>query len=192
MTLPSSGTITIGNIVSEFGGDGDIEHYYKGGPCVPYATPGAIPGSGQISLSNFYGTQNIQESFDVPSSSTTWGSSSGAVGYALAGNIPEAPGSGDGTNPSDFGSISPSSTSSVVWPGQTITALAKDGNFNLYLTVTGGSPGNWSIMYCYADDNNTGPYTFNASDGYQGGSSWVWSGIPGDLLDNPSWTFKFQ
>lgn len=61
MTLQTSGQITLNNIQTEFGGSNPISfsEYYAGGANVPAGstgTNGAIPSSGAISLSNFYGT----------------------------------------------------------------------------------------------------------------------------------------
>lgn len=58
MTLPASGTITLAQIAAEFGGavGHSLSEYYRGGPYIPN-TPAysAVPTSGSISLSNFYG-----------------------------------------------------------------------------------------------------------------------------------------
>ncbi|BAQ90103.1 Phage tail fibre adhesin Gp38 [uncultured Mediterranean phage uvMED] len=57
MTLPSSGTLTINNIVGEFGGSaphGLSEYYRNGGLVTPQNT--TVPTSGAISISDFYGT----------------------------------------------------------------------------------------------------------------------------------------
>jgi len=57
MALPASGTITMLDIQTEFGGPASpiqLSSYYRGGA---YVTPNntSVPTSGQISLSNFYG-----------------------------------------------------------------------------------------------------------------------------------------
>ena len=56
MALPSSGTITLQQIATEFGGDAphSLSEYYRGGA---YTTSNntSVPTSGAISLSNFYG-----------------------------------------------------------------------------------------------------------------------------------------
>ena len=57
MTLPSSGTLSINNIVGEFGGSaphGLSEYYRNGGLVTPQNT--SVPTSGAISISNFYGS----------------------------------------------------------------------------------------------------------------------------------------
>jgi hypothetical protein len=62
MALPSSGPLSLTDIQTEFGGSNPIglNEYYAGGGLVPAGTSGtngAVPSSGQIAISNFYGTQ---------------------------------------------------------------------------------------------------------------------------------------
>jgi len=56
MALPSSGTLSIQDIVDEFGGTAphSLSEYYRGGAYVPSSNTG-VPTSGTISLSDFYG-----------------------------------------------------------------------------------------------------------------------------------------
>lgn len=56
MALQTSGTISIQDIVDEFGGTAphDLSEYYAGGTFVPSSNTG-VPTSGTISLSDFYG-----------------------------------------------------------------------------------------------------------------------------------------
>ena len=59
MTLQSSGAISLSNIAGEFGGSTphSLSEYYRGGGLVPNITPNnSIPTSGQISMSQFYGS----------------------------------------------------------------------------------------------------------------------------------------
>jgi hypothetical protein len=61
MALPSSGTISLNDLQTEFGGSNPIaiSEYYRGGGLVPDVAVNAnVPTSGQISLSNFYGASN--------------------------------------------------------------------------------------------------------------------------------------
>ena len=61
MALPSSGTISINDIATEFGGTvpHSLSEYYRGGGLVPdTSTNASVPTSGTISLSNFYGAAN--------------------------------------------------------------------------------------------------------------------------------------
>lgn len=58
MTLPSSGSISMQDIVNEFGGSPvhSLDEYYRGGALVPnIAQNNSIPTAGQISLDDFYG-----------------------------------------------------------------------------------------------------------------------------------------
>lgn len=62
MALPTSGALTLSDIQTEFGGSNPIglSEYYAGGLYVPSGTSGtngAVPTSGIISISDFYGTQ---------------------------------------------------------------------------------------------------------------------------------------
>lgn len=60
MALQSSGAITLAQIAAEFGGAAPhaISEYYRGGIYVPDTAANiAIPTSGQIKLSDFYGAQ---------------------------------------------------------------------------------------------------------------------------------------
>lgn len=64
MTLQTSGAITLAQIQTEFGGADPISmsEYYAGGAYVPSGTSGtngAVPTSGQISFSQFYGTSDV-------------------------------------------------------------------------------------------------------------------------------------
>lgn len=64
MALPTSGTLTLADIQTEFGGSNPISlsEYYAGGSYVPAGasgTNGAVPSSGTISISNFYGTSAV-------------------------------------------------------------------------------------------------------------------------------------
>lgn len=64
MAIPSTGSISMGAIQTEFGGSNPIglNEYYAGGAYVPSGTSGtngAVPSSGTIAFSKFYGTQKI-------------------------------------------------------------------------------------------------------------------------------------
>ena len=64
MTLPTSGQISLDDLRVEFGGpttNNRLSLYYAGAGLVPAGTVGVngpVPSSGQISLSDFYGTSN--------------------------------------------------------------------------------------------------------------------------------------
>lgn len=64
MALQTSGPITLTDIANEFGGTvpHSLSEYYAGGANVPAGTSGtngAVPSSGAISLSDFYGTEAV-------------------------------------------------------------------------------------------------------------------------------------
>jgi hypothetical protein len=70
MALPASGTITLAQIQTEFGGSNPVSlnEYYRGGVNVPNTVNTAtIPTSGAISVSNFYGTQKSYTQAQVAS-----------------------------------------------------------------------------------------------------------------------------
>jgi len=61
MAIPASGTISMDTLATEFGGTvpHSISEYYRSGGLVPNSPSNtSIPTSGQISLSNFYGSAN--------------------------------------------------------------------------------------------------------------------------------------
>lgn len=69
MTLQSSGAIKFSELQTEFGGSNPISlsEYYAGGANVPSSTSGvngAVPTSGTISMSKFYGTSDVAFSPD--------------------------------------------------------------------------------------------------------------------------------
>ena len=102
MALPGSGILTLDDIQTEFGGTNpiDLSDYYRGGGLVPdIAGNAAIPTSGVISVSDFYGSSNaitldfVRRAQYTPSASTTI--SSVAIGTAnpnrmvvLQSNVP--------------------------------------------------------------------------------------------------------
>jgi hypothetical protein len=61
MALQASGTISINDLVAEFGGSApqSLTDYYRGGGLVPDITANnSVPTSGAISLEDFYGASN--------------------------------------------------------------------------------------------------------------------------------------
>lgn len=61
MALPSSGTLSISDIASEFGdtAPNSMSEFYRGGGLVPdSATNSSVPTSGAIAIGNFYGAAN--------------------------------------------------------------------------------------------------------------------------------------
>lgn len=85
MALPTSGALTLADIQTEFGGSNPISlsEYYAGGSYVAAGTSGtngAIPSSGTISISNFYGTSAY-----IPPTNLT---QKAIFGYGYAGSTP--------------------------------------------------------------------------------------------------------
>ncbi len=71
MALPLSGTLSLADIQTEFGGSNPISlsEYYRGGPYVTANNTG-VPTSGSISISNFYGAVR-QFAFTISSNLST-------------------------------------------------------------------------------------------------------------------------
>lgn len=79
MALQSSGTITLAQIQTEFGGSNPISlsEYYRGGSLVPdTATNSGIPTSGAIALNDFYGAAAGSNDLTI-----TIGNSGSVYGY---------------------------------------------------------------------------------------------------------------
>ena len=78
MTLQSSGAIKFSEIQTEFGGSNpvSVSEYYAGGVNVPGGTSGvngAVPASGAISISKFYGTSDVPPITFTPDGGTSAG-----------------------------------------------------------------------------------------------------------------------
>ena len=93
MALPSSGTITINDIVTEFGGDAPhaLSEYYRGGSYVT-SNNTDVPTSGTIALSDFYGASKGMTGTNTAndsstSSATTYTFSSQSLGTADSSRI---------------------------------------------------------------------------------------------------------
>ena len=96
MTLQSSGTISINDLVGEYGGSAphSLTEYYKGGGLVlNHSNNASVPTStssgGQIRLSDFYGQSNTSPSPTSYSYSMTNGNGGlgSIVGYASVPTI---------------------------------------------------------------------------------------------------------
>jgi len=86
VTLQTSGAISLSQIQTEFGGANPIamSEYYAGGANVPSSTSGvngAVPASGTISMSKFFGTSDVSFS---PNGGTSAGT---AVALSNTGNL---------------------------------------------------------------------------------------------------------
>lgn len=92
MTLPASGSISLSQIATEFGGAAphSLSEYYRGGANVPNAPPNlAIPTSGTIKLTDFYGADVgpavTLTSFSVSASGGTTGTATARATVDSAG-----------------------------------------------------------------------------------------------------------
>lgn len=90
--LQSSGAITLAQIQTEFGGSNPISmsEYYRGGSYVPsHSGTTGIPGSGQISMNQFYGKQDESPTPSTWSATIGVGSNQifGSTSYGYSSNI---------------------------------------------------------------------------------------------------------
>lgn len=166
MTLPTSGPLSLSDIQTEFGGSNPISlnEYYAGGGLVPSGTSGtngAVPSSGTISISQFYGTSNIpalsvsassvsgfeigpSNSGSVTSSGSPSTTPSGGVGpYTYAwtnistssGNTPSVS-SSTAQNPSWTASVSDGTDSLSTWRVTVTDSGARTASTDITVTLT--------------------------------------------------------
>lgn len=129
MTLQTSGTISLANVQTEFGGSNPISmnEYYAGGSYVPSGTTGtngAVPTSGTISMSQFYGTTDVVITIDNAS-----------VGYTSGGLVSST----SGYRLTSGGQIEENEQGSYTNIGQWITPTSQAGNYEVYATLNSGS-----------------------------------------------------
>ncbi len=129
MTLQSSGAISLANVQTEFGGANPISmsEYYAGGTYVPSGTTGvngAVPTSGAISVSKFYGT--TAELVTITDEFIT--STRVASGTAVSAYVLKATG--------DINQIVNTDTTDI---GDWITPKSSASNFECYATLSSGT-----------------------------------------------------
>jgi len=137
MTLPTSGALAFSNIQTEFGGANPIalSEYYAGGAYVPAGTSGtngAVPASGAISVSKFYGTSQTVVNFND------------VTVYAIVIGGPASASYKVDTNGSDYRGDGGVYTVNSQW----VTPAAQGGNYEVYAsivsgTLTSGTTGSW-------------------------------------------------
>ena len=119
MTLQSSGTISINDLVGEYGSTGSyraLSHYYKGGGLVANHSNNAnVPTSGTIDLADFYGQSNTSPTPTVHNYSMTCATVGVlTIGAGISGNS-----NGHGA----YGSISPNPQSTAFASGWNPTIM---------------------------------------------------------------------
>jgi hypothetical protein len=135
MALPSSGTITLAQIQTEFGGVNPIglsEYYRGGGLTTPNNT--GVPTSGAISLSNFYGAVK-QFAFTISSAQTNANLRTLAVAAGWDQSAPVLATIGAGVYISSNSTGTPALTVDGSWPGG--VQLINDG----FIVGRGGNGG---------------------------------------------------
>jgi len=135
MPLPAPGVpLSLSQIQTEFGGVNPISmsEYYAGGGLVPPGTTGsngAVPTSGTISISQFYGTSNIVVDFsDRFILGSGFGSSN--AGYQIVGSSSGGLVAGNDYEFTNF--------SSPYSPNQWITPTSQAANYEVFATLSGG------------------------------------------------------
>lgn len=153
MALQSSGTISLSQIQSEWGGSSPISlsEYYRGNLPSGRTNYGSIPYSGAISMSNFYGTNATV----VPTnwtSNLTLGSFKNVYGYAAG----------------VYGSMS--DTTINTYGNRTIQNLFWNGS-SAGITIVGAPNSGWTRLKIH----NTNFYRTQASSFNSNVSQWMWT-----------------
>ena len=164
MAIPSSGALTLSTIQTEFGGTNPIgldEYYAVVGGLVPPGTTGtngAVPSSGAISISAFYGTSKIIDTQTVTIGTFTFKSLTirGFDSVTVTGSI------SDGT----FNPVSGATIQSLAW-----SSAGNDMSFTL-AGVRANS--GWTNMRLYSVDYARSAATF-FDNGGAGPTSWSWA-----------------
>ena len=144
MTLPSSGALSFSQIQGEFGGSNPIglNEYYRGGPIVPnHGNTSPIPTSGQISVSQFYGT-SVTAPFPTSRSATISCVQSGLdLGYATS--YSSNPSMGGSMSPNPIGTLSSGANYNI----RSVRSATVGCKIYLYFEVLGSQPNaNWSTI----------------------------------------------
>ena len=165
MTIPSSGPLAITTIQGEFGGGGSISlnEYYNNGSIVGNTdyVPN-VPGSGTISIGNFYGARRTTFNGVSFTSSQPWTVPSTLGTGATAVNVYVEGGGGGGVGQAAAYGQGGGYGGNGGFASQSIPTA---GNTPYYITVGGaGSAGYWGNGY-------NGPYSDSFSGGGGGASN---------------------
>jgi len=146
MTLPASGTLTLLEVQTEFGGPGNLIAYHRGGSYVANtSTNQGIPTSGVIRLEQFYGASKLSNTVAVTVShyNNDAGYNQAAIG----------------------GSVSPTTVGGHGIEGIYFTYSAN--RVYLGLNLTSNTPsGIFTSMTVYDIYNNARKFTYSTSSGY--------------------------
>lgn len=192
MTLPSSGALALSQVQTEFGGANPIafSEYYAGGSYVVNGTSGvngAVPTSGALSMSKFYGTSAlVVNNFTV---------TSGTYSSGVKGDFPYY---GYAVNQYDIVAATHFTIGSIA-PGSTYPSSA--GTKTIYGVYSQLTDIYFSLLTS-ADDSTAftqivvnGTTLTRASGSYVGFSTTfgnVWSWNPGSGIIPTSGTFSFS
>lgn len=172
MALQTSGTITIGDLRTEFGdtGSSSLSEFYRGGSLVPNTgTNAAVPTSGTISLSDFYGAAAVAQSWQWVQTYTSMGEgvtrtfqfedvndiiTSGTFSWSINGTT------------SDFNAVSDTGTISATSQGSfsitTKNDATTEGTENYILSVSYGGGTILTQSFSVLDTSLT-PVTINVA-----------------------------
>ena len=186
MALQTSGIITLSDIQTEFGGSNPVSlsEYYAGGSYVPSGTSGtngAVPTSGEIEVSDFYGTQS-GITVTVTEGSQNNGIYHIGYGFNTTGAIVNS------VLSSNYGSVSPTS-----YDGATIKALVRIAAKNqnnpppgFYVVLSGNRAQNFFTSInvqgygTLLSSNATRQYL---SDSNGNRTRWGWTGVQPSTWD---------
>lgn len=164
MPLQTTGAISLNDVQTEFGGGNPIgiNEYYAGGASVPSGTSGtngAVPTSGQISLSSFYGTGITVSITDLTISDMGSGTQYGYYFITPGGKIQYSTQAG-GINPIDHETWCASNTAGSLFDVRvTVTAGTLSGNAtSTWLSMSGGTR-SWFNQTTFSGDTQYTTFT---------------------------------
>lgn len=144
MTLQTSGAIRFDQIQAEFGGSDPISlsEYYAGGTYVPSGTSGtngAVPSSGAISMSKFYGTSAVIVT--IPSATQN------VIAYATGSSSAWASFNFNNPASGDYSRNATPTFGTVTKLGTWVTPGSRSSDYEAYPSVTASSgPGSITSM----------------------------------------------
>lgn len=155
MALQSSGAISLSQIQSEWGGSNPISlsEYYLGSLPTGRTNYGSIPSSGEIQMSDFYGTN---------SAVANWTSTMTVGNQAIA----KIQNYGFATGFFSYGSLS--DTTIDTFGNRTINSFSWNSTNTLLLNISNGPNSGWTSIKV----NNV---TFNRTAASYANGSWTWS-----------------